>query len=145
MKILKKSKIAMVISVVLAVIIVLFALVCLFLNQPSFGRLPRGERLVRIERSPNFKDGEFKNECVTPMLTNDENRIKSFISFLFKKDPGLRPDAALQVVKSDIRHIKRDSDFLIWFGHSSYFMQLEGKRILVDPVFCFEDICVVCF
>lgn len=68
----------MVISVVLAVIIVLFALVCLFLNQPSFGRLPRGERLVRIERSPNFKDGEFKNECVTPMLTNDENRIKSF-------------------------------------------------------------------
>lgn len=129
----------MVILVVLAVIIVLFALVCLFvclfLNQPSFGRLPRGERLVRIERSPNFKDGEFKNECVTPMLTNDENRIKSFINFLFKKDPGLRPDAALQVVKSDIRHIKRDSDFLIWFGHSSYFMQLEGKRILVDPVF----------
>lgn len=112
----------MVILVVLAVIIVLFALVCLFLNQPSFGRLPRGERLVRIERSPNFKDGEFKNECVTPMLTNDENRIKSFINFLFKKDPGLRPDAALQVVKSDIRHIKRDSDFLIWFGHSSYFM-----------------------
>ena len=54
----------MVILVVLAVIIVLFALVCLFLNQPSFGRLPRGERLVRIERSPNFKDGEFKNECV---------------------------------------------------------------------------------
>ena len=101
MKILKKSKIAMVILVVLAVIIVLFALVCLFLNQPSFGRLPRGERLVRIERSPNFKDGEFKNECVTPMLTNDENRIKSFINFLFKKDPGLRPDAALQVVKSD--------------------------------------------
>ena len=83
MKILKKSKIAMVILVVLAVIIVLFALVCLFLNQPSFGRLPRGERLVRIERSPNFKDGEFKNECVTPMLTNDENRIKSFINFLF--------------------------------------------------------------
>lgn len=25
--------------------------------------------------------------------------------------------------------------FLVWFGHSSYFIQLDGKRILVDPVF----------
>jgi len=24
---------------------------------------------------------------------------------------------------------------LIWFGHSSYFIQIDGKRILVDPVF----------
>ncbi|HEY4154370.1 MAG TPA: MBL fold metallo-hydrolase [Puia sp.] len=27
------------------------------------------------------------------------------------------------------------SDVLVWFGHSSYFIQLDGKRILVDPVF----------
>ena len=26
-------------------------------------------------------------------------------------------------------------DVLIWFGHSSYFIQIDGKRILVDPVF----------
>ncbi|MBC8005281.1 MAG: MBL fold metallo-hydrolase, partial [Verrucomicrobia bacterium] len=26
-------------------------------------------------------------------------------------------------------------DVLVWFGHSSYFLQLDGKRILVDPVF----------
>ena len=25
---------------------------------------------------------------------------------------------------------------MVWFGHSSYLMQLDGKRILVDPVFC---------
>jgi len=24
---------------------------------------------------------------------------------------------------------------LVWFGHSSYFMQVDGKKILVDPVF----------
>jgi L-ascorbate metabolism protein UlaG (beta-lactamase superfamily) len=26
-------------------------------------------------------------------------------------------------------------DVLIWFGHSSYFIQLNGKRFLVDPLF----------
>jgi len=24
---------------------------------------------------------------------------------------------------------------LVWFGHSSYFLRLDGKNILVDPVF----------
>jgi L-ascorbate metabolism protein UlaG (beta-lactamase superfamily) len=24
----------------------------------------------------------------------------------------------------------------VWFGHSSYFIQIDGKKILVDPVFC---------
>jgi L-ascorbate metabolism protein UlaG (beta-lactamase superfamily) len=28
-----------------------------------------------------------------------------------------------------------DNDILVWFGHSSYFIQIDGKRILVDPVF----------
>ena len=27
-------------------------------------------------------------------------------------------------------------DLLVWFGHSSYLIQMEGKRLLVDPVFC---------
>ncbi|RZL17655.1 MAG: MBL fold metallo-hydrolase, partial [Pedobacter sp.] len=32
-------------------------------------------------------------------------------------------------------HLPLDSNVLVWFGHSSYFMQIDGKRILVDPVF----------
>jgi len=32
--------------------------------------------------------------------------------------------------------LKLDSniDVLVWFGHSSYFIQIDGKKILVDPV-----------
>ncbi len=28
-----------------------------------------------------------------------------------------------------------DTNVLVWFGHSSYYIQTDGKRILVDPVF----------
>lgn len=38
-------------------------------------------------------------------------------------------------MKTDLLNLKADQDILVWFGHSSYFMQLDGKRILVDPVF----------
>ena len=37
-------------------------------------------------------------------------------------------------VKTDLSNLPPDQDLLIWFGHSSYFLQLEGNRILVDPV-----------
>ena len=31
--------------------------------------------------------------------------------------------------------LKPEDDVLVWFGHSSYFIQIDGKKILVDPVF----------
>ena len=43
--------------ILLGIACLLAAAVALFINQPSFGRLPRGERLARIERSPNYRDG----------------------------------------------------------------------------------------
>ena len=57
-------------------------------------------------------------------------------SFLFRKPEGLRPENAVPTIKTDLHKLERDKDVLIWFGHSSYFIQIDGKRILVDPVFC---------
>ena len=37
--------------------------------------------------------------------------------------------------KTDLRKLDPSKDVLVWFGHSSYYLQLNGKRILVDPVF----------
>ena len=42
-------------------VIVLSALVgVVFVNMPQFGRLPRGERLARIERSAHYRDDDFR-------------------------------------------------------------------------------------
>jgi L-ascorbate metabolism protein UlaG (beta-lactamase superfamily) len=37
-------------------------------------------------------------------------------------------------VRRDLLHLSSAENVLVWFGHSSYFLQLDGKRILVDPV-----------
>jgi L-ascorbate metabolism protein UlaG (beta-lactamase superfamily) len=34
----------------------------------------------------------------------------------------------------DLHHLPADSAALVWFGHSSCFIQVGGKRILIDPV-----------
>ena len=45
-----------------------------FLRQPSFGKLPSGERLERIRRSPNYQGGQFRNLQPTAMMTGKKSR-----------------------------------------------------------------------
>jgi len=37
--------------------------------------------------------------------------------------------------KTDIASLRRTDDMTIWMGHSSFYLQLQGYRILIDPVF----------
>lgn len=107
----------------------------LFLRQPSFGRLPSGERLERIRQSPNYKDGEFKNLLPTTLMTGSKSRWQTLREFLFADRNGLEPDMPIKAVTTDLKHLPEDKNLMIWFGHSSYLLQIDGKKILVDPVF----------
>ena len=106
-----------------------------FINQASFGRTPRGERLERVMKSPNYRNGEFKNQHETLLMTSDRGRFSGIWEFIFRKIDGLRPEQAVKAIKTDLRKIGRNEEILVWFGHSSYLIQTGGKRILVDPVF----------
>lgn len=136
MQLFKKKKVQMIIGIVTSIIILAVVAGWAFVNQPSFGRTPRGERLERIKNSPHYKDGEFQNLHSTVLMTTQRGRMGAMWDFLFKKQQGVRPEQALQVVKTDLKNLPRDENLLVWFGHSSYFIQADGKRILVDPVFC---------
>lgn len=124
------------VGIILAVVAIVCFSVYLFMNQPSFGRLPQGERLERIKRSPHYRNGRFNNQHPTVMMTSDKGRFKGMLEFLFRDTEGLRPESVVPVVKTDLHKLGRDENVLVWFGHSSYFIQIDGKRILVDPVFC---------
>ena len=110
--------------------------IVIFMNQPNFGRKPRGERLERVKKSSNYKDGAFRNLQETPQLTSGKNYVLTFIEIMFRKKERLRPESALPSVKTDLWQLDRNEEVLIWFGHSSYFIQTNGIRILVDPVLC---------
>ena len=120
--------------ITLAVIAAAVCGICIFLSQPRFGSIPKGERLERILNSPHYRDGSFRNLHPTPQLTSDKSFAANLVGFLFRKTERLRPGGAIPSVKTDLRSLDRDRDMLVWFGHSSYLLQLDGKRILVDPV-----------
>jgi len=41
----------------------------------------------------------------------------------------------IPIVKTDIKNISASSPTIIWFIHSNYLLIINGKKILVDPVF----------
>lgn len=104
------------------------------LNQPSFGRLPQGERLERIKKSPNYRDGKFQNMTPTVAMSSDKSFFENLSEFLFADVKDLAPVKNIPAIKTDLRQLDKKEDLLVWLGHSSLYMQINEKRILVDPV-----------
>ena len=109
-----------------------------FMQLPQFGKAPFGASLERILNSPNYKNGEFQNQSKTPMMVNNSESdgfFKIFKKFFFDKSRNTVPTSILPSQKVDLLHLDPKENILVWFGHSSYFMQIDGKTMLVDPIF----------
>lgn len=108
--------------------------VFIFVRQPKFGKAPSGERLQRILKSPNFRDGAFQNISHTPALTEGTSYVALLADFFFRKKARNFPVGKIPSVKTDLKSLSLNDDVLIWLGHSSYYLQVDGQRMLIDPV-----------
>ena len=117
------------------IIITIITVVVGYLQLPVFGQNPSGERLTRILNSPNYKNGKFENLTDTPTWTGDTSVIVGVYNFFFKKDKNVAPQNPIPSIKTDLTQLPKDKDWLVWFGHSSYLLNIKGKSYLIDPVF----------
>ncbi|HTA62028.1 MAG TPA: MBL fold metallo-hydrolase [Bacteroidia bacterium] len=116
--------------ILIAFIVIIYA----YMQQAKFGKQPTAERLERIKKSPNYKDGSFQNLNHTPALAEGVTYTKLFKEFFFDKKIRVTPTDKIPSTKTNLLNLDIKQDVLVWFGHSSYYMQVDGKRILVDPV-----------
>ncbi len=121
--------------ILLSLIALLAIATVVYIQQPKFGKAPAGARLEKIKKSPNYRDGKFQNIHHTPEITEGYTYYQVLKEFFFNRNPHRSPIDVIPSVKSDLLNLSIDKDILVWFGHSSYFIQLDGKRILIDPVF----------
>ena len=121
--------------IALAIILLFVISIYLFFKQPKFGKRPTGARLERIKKATNYKNGAFQNQSITPDLTDGATYFSVLKEMFFEKKERLKPSDLIPSTKTDLLNLDITEDVLVWFGHSSYFMQIDGKRILVDPVF----------
>jgi L-ascorbate metabolism protein UlaG (beta-lactamase superfamily) len=103
--------------------------------HPPLGQLPQGERLRAVQASTQYRDGFFQNEVASPPRPGGLRFAWAVVRGRFAPKDRPTPTAPLPAVKTDLAALPRDQDVVVWLGHSSYFVQLDGKRLLVDPVF----------
>ena len=120
--------------ILLLTLIILAIIAYLIMDIRELGKAPSGERLELIKKSPNYKDGKFDNLNFTPQFSEGYSGFKVMTDFIFRKVPRRTPADLIPSVKTDLKNLPSNENVLIWFGHSSYFMQIDGKRFLVDPV-----------
>jgi L-ascorbate metabolism protein UlaG (beta-lactamase superfamily) len=113
----------------LAIAVIAF-FVLTYLNSSVFGAEPNEEDL---KHSENFKDGVFHNQSLTEMMRPGASYLE-LIKDLLNKPKNNTPNNPIAVVNTDLTQISTTEPSFIWFGHSSYLLIIDGKRILVDPV-----------
>ncbi len=110
----------------------------------SLGYKPSDNKLVQIQKSPNYslERSQFINyDQASVDQRSTRPRSLSFIwDSLMNRDRGA-PVIELPHVEPDFSEfLSEDKELkVIWFGHSSFLLNIDGNIVLVDPVFGSAD------
>lgn len=128
------GKIALVLALIASGIGVVSAA---FLNfWPSFGGSVVGERLARAQASPQFRGGHFENVIPKTPRTSAQN-LDYLKRQMLGNEVRTPPPPCPPVVRlkaEDFKDPPKPGLRAIWFGHASVYMEVDGARVMVDPV-----------
>ncbi|MEV4611242.1 MBL fold metallo-hydrolase [Kitasatospora sp. NPDC049258] len=103
----------------------------------AFGADPRGYRRWRVENSPNFADGAFRNPVPTRRLVYERSPLEATRAQLTGDKTRRAPAAAVPVhrlLPRELATAPASGLRLTWLGHASVLAELDGRRVLFDPV-----------
>lgn len=97
-----------------------------------------GARLQRMQASPQHRDGRFVNPLPARNGLEGEGHVSWNLARRWLTGSEVRvPERALPVVQRDRADFvlpSRDGLRLTWIGHSSVLIEIDGYRVLTDPV-----------
>jgi len=107
----------------------------IFLNfNHQFGKGATKEQKMAYTKSGHFENGKFLNQNPTTMDIHYWDLIKE----LLKSSPKRKPNADIIVNNIDSISIGNNANKnakLTWFGHSTFLIEIDSKKILIDPMF----------
>lgn len=121
-------------GIVIAVIVLVVLVVDHSLASASYSK--GGKQMKQIQNSPQYKDGKFRN-AVAWKQPSFREYSSTMWEFLFGGDRRT-PGQPLPLRSVDLAHFNAKGDDQLnvsWLGHSSLMINIDGYKILADPVF----------
>jgi L-ascorbate metabolism protein UlaG (beta-lactamase superfamily) len=118
--------------ILLAIVLVLVVAAFAVFRLPAFGGGFDGARLERMQRSPEFIEGRFQN---TPPQKTDGSFWESVR--LYRQGQIREPQFEIPVIAvapESLRAPPSPGLRAVWFGHSSVLVEIDGVRLMTDPV-----------
>ncbi len=129
------KKIFKMIGIFVAIIIGLILVIgILFLKfNPQFGKGVTNEQKLDYAKSGHYEDGVFINQNPTTM----DIQYWRLIREMFDGTGNRKPAKNIIIEKLDSLEIENNDPSItkvIWFGHSTFLLEIDGKKILLDPM-----------
>lgn len=107
--------------------------VILFVNlSPQFGGAPSEDDIQFFEQESNYQDGTFHNLVPTSRGFSWKT-FKETLYDYYKGNLNREPQKEIPVIKQTAKEIDQPNQ-VVWFGHSAFYVQINGKSILIDPM-----------
>lgn len=102
--------------------------------RTPFGRQSSGLRLERMQASPRYRDGAFEN--LHPVLPGLKSGVMPSIGDFLCASGRRVPQAPLPTLdpRASWSAAPETGFRVTWFGHSTLLVELDGVRVLTDPV-----------
>ena len=101
----------------------------------SLGGRPEGERLARMQRSPQWAKGRFHNSAPTQTLAARDlpSTVRRQVTGKEVRYPT-HPIPVVRLGKDAFANPPASGLRLTWLGHATALLEIDGARVLTDPV-----------
>lgn len=125
-------------AVFIFIAIVVILLLVLFLSiYPVFGGKPGEQTLSRMKQSPHYSNGKFENVLPSAMSMSLRENLGLLMEFA-RGNKLASPEKELTVMPLHPQSLRGkdagQAPKVTWFGHSALLLELDGKKLLLDPM-----------
>ncbi|TYL46556.1 hypothetical protein [Marinomonas sp. IMCC 4694] len=119
-------------AIIIGILMVLAISIFLYLQQAQFDEPSVDTTRISYHTEHHYQQGAFNNDTTTNVISSQQNQLMAWYAFFFTEDLNAIPNKPLPSKKTNLKLLNKQDNAIVWMGHSSYCIQMDGIRIFLN-------------